>query len=59
MYQITTQGGMGTLVLDPLVYIKISKDRLEHKGWQKARVKVIVEGEINAYSLESPSDLSL
>jgi tetratricopeptide (TPR) repeat protein len=59
MYEITTQGGVGTLLFDPLVYIKISKDKLEQKGWQKARVKVITEGEINVYSIESPSDFSL
>ena len=59
MYAVTTQGGVATLLLDPLVYIKMPKDKLEQKGWQKARVKVIVEGEINVYSLESPSDFSL
>ena len=58
MYQITTQKGLGTLLLDPLVYIKISKDKLEQKGWQKAKVKIITEGDINVYSIESPSDLS-
>ena len=57
LYRITTPDGPATLILDPLVYIKIQKDKLEPGQWKNARVRVIREEAVNIYELQSPSDL--
>jgi|GEM_PF-568812 len=56
LYRINTRKGVASLLIDPLVYIKIPKVDLAKKGWHKARAKVLSESEVHIYSMESPGD---
>ncbi|MBN1902711.1 hypothetical protein JW926_15400 [Candidatus Sumerlaeota bacterium] len=56
VYRIMTQNGAATLLMDPLVYIKIPKNRLEPGARVRAKVKILSDSEMAIYLIESPSD---
>jgi len=57
IYNISTPEGSATLLLDPLVFIKLPKTVIEDKGWHKGRLRVIQEGVSSIFALEAPSDI--
>lgn len=59
MYSITTPQGTATLIMDPLVYIKLPKNQLSEGGRVKAKVKVVRDIGHRLYSLESPGDFDI
>lgn len=57
IYRIRTPEGMASMLIDPLVYIKIPKDIFGSKDFIKAKARVVQEGTTTVYALESPSDI--
>jgi tetratricopeptide (TPR) repeat protein len=56
VYRITTKDGLATLIMDPLVYIKIPKGNLESGAKIRANVKVLNESDMSVYVIESPKE---
>lgn len=59
VYRVATKDGLATVMLDPLVYIKIPKDHLQPKVRIRAKVKVLSESDMAIYTIESPGDFHL
>ncbi|HOE64513.1 MAG TPA: hypothetical protein PKW18_04390 [Candidatus Sumerlaeota bacterium] len=57
IYRIKTPEGMASLLIDPLVYIKLPKEIFGANDYVKAKARIIQEGTASVYALESPSDI--
>ena len=57
VYRIQTPKGPATLLMDPLVYIKISKEGLMDAAGFSAEVKVIQDQGMPIYQLESYTEM--